>query len=260
MAARSLYLHPVDQAMTIGVLRGQTQLSVIVPVTVYHEKIDDLADVPDLQQTFISELSMFVSDVDDKVKPLLHGDTDDSGVVVIAQAAGQSVVDTGVQSGDIIRAINRKPLQSVSQLQATVRQLKSGDPVVLQVERGGQLQFLAFELDLTFSHEPIACLDPCSATLWCRCATVWSGHCFRRTGGCGRTSSAALQLATPVYLVLIRCYCDYSLVRRNRTGFTGGRALLFHVELLLKPRQSRQSSVGFLPHFLWGLWVFRELV
>ena len=143
----ALYLHPVDQAMTIGVLRGQTQLSVTVPVTVYHEKIDDLTDVPDLQQTFISELSMFVSDVDDKVKPLLHGDTDDSGVVVIAQAAGQSVVDTGVQSGDIIRAINRRPLQSVSQLQATVRQLKSGDPVVLQVERGGQLQFLAFEMD-----------------------------------------------------------------------------------------------------------------
>jgi serine protease Do len=143
----ALYLHPVDQAMTVEVLRGQKQLSVTVPVTVHHEKVDDLTDVPDLQRTLISELSMFVSDVDDKVKPLLHSDNDDSGVVVIAQAGGQNVVDTGVQAGDIIRAINRTPLQSVSQLQATVRQLKSGDAVVLQVDRGGSLQYLVFELD-----------------------------------------------------------------------------------------------------------------
>jgi S1-C subfamily serine protease len=143
----ALYLHPVDQAMTVGVLRGEKQLSATVPVTVYHENIDDLTDVPDVQRTFISELSMFVSDVDDKVKSLLHGDNDDSGVVVIAQGAGSSVVDTGVQSGDVIVAINRTPLQSVSQLQATVHQLKSGDAVVLQVERGGKLQYLAFEMD-----------------------------------------------------------------------------------------------------------------
>jgi serine protease Do len=143
----ALYLHPIDQAMTIQALRGQKQLSVTVPVTVYHERVDDLTDVPDLQRVFISELSMFVSDVDDKVKPLLHADNDDSGVVVIAQSAAQNTVDTGVQSGDIIRAINRTPLQSVSQLQATVRQLKSGDAVVLQVEREGKLQYLAFEMD-----------------------------------------------------------------------------------------------------------------
>jgi hypothetical protein len=32
-------------------------------------------------------------------------------------------------------------------LQATIHQLKAGDPVVLQIERGGQLEFLAFEMD-----------------------------------------------------------------------------------------------------------------
>jgi len=73
---------------------------------------------------------------------LLHEDDDDSGVVVIAQAAGPNTIDTDVQPGDIIRAINRTQLQSVSQLQVTVRQLKSSDPVVLQIERGGKLQYL----------------------------------------------------------------------------------------------------------------------
>ena len=143
----ALYLHRIDQAMKIEVLRGQEQLSVTVPVMVHHEDVDDLTDVADLQRTFIPELNMFVSELDDNVKPLLPRDNGDSGVVVIAPAASSNAVDTGVQSEDIIRAINRTRLQSVSQLQATVRQLKSGDAVVLQIERGGKLQYLAFEMD-----------------------------------------------------------------------------------------------------------------
>ncbi len=110
------------------------------------DKVDDLNDVPDLERTFIPKLSSFVGDIDDQLKPLLRADDDDTGVVVIAQSAS-TAIDTGVQSGDIIRAINRTQLQSVSQLQATVRHLNSGDPVVLQIERGGHLQYLAFEMD-----------------------------------------------------------------------------------------------------------------
>jgi len=64
----------------------------------------------------------------------------------VAQTAGPNV-DTGLETGDIIRAFGRTPLQSTSQLQAMVRNLKSGDPVVLQIERKGQMQYLAFEMD-----------------------------------------------------------------------------------------------------------------
>ena len=143
----ALYLHSADQVLIIDVLRGEKRLSVVVPVQVHHEKIDDLNDLPDLQRTFIPKLSIFVSDWDDELKPLLRKDSNDSRVVVIAQGAASNGVDTGVQSGDIIRAINRSPLTSVPQLQATIDQLKAGDPVVLQIERGGQLEFLAFEMD-----------------------------------------------------------------------------------------------------------------
>jgi len=65
----------------------------------------------------------------------------------VAQTPGPNVVDTGLETGDIIRAIDRTPLQSTSQLQTMVRNLKSGDSVVLQVERKGKLQYLAFEMD-----------------------------------------------------------------------------------------------------------------
>ena len=69
------------------------------------------------------------------------------GIVVLAQAAESRTPDTGLKTGDIIRAIDRTPLQTVSQLQTIVRALRPGDPVVLQVERNGKLQYLAFEMD-----------------------------------------------------------------------------------------------------------------
>jgi S1-C subfamily serine protease len=47
----------------------------------------------------------------------------------------------------MIHAINRTQLESVSQLQSAVHQLKSGSAVVLQIERQGKLQYLAFEID-----------------------------------------------------------------------------------------------------------------
>jgi serine protease Do len=134
----ALYLHPADQVLKIEVLRGQARVSTVVPVTLHYEEVDDLTDVADLQRIFIAELSMFVSDLNDRLKPT----TPESSLSPRSKA-----IDTGVQSGDIIRAINRTQLQSVAQLQATVRQLKSGDPVVLQIERAGKLQYLAFEMD-----------------------------------------------------------------------------------------------------------------
>jgi S1-C subfamily serine protease len=78
---------------------------------------------------------------------VLAGARSESGIVVVAQAAGSRTLNTGLKAGDIIRAIDRTPLQTVSQLQEIVRALRSGDPVVLQVERNGKLQYLAFEMD-----------------------------------------------------------------------------------------------------------------
>ena len=143
----ALYLHPADQVLKIDMLRGVNPMSFNVFVKVYHDNIDDMADIPDLQKSLVRKLNIFVTDLDDKVKPWLNVTRSDSGVVVVAQTSSQNGMETGLQAGDIIRAIDRTPLQSISQLQAIVRNLKSGDPVVLQVERKGKLQYVAFEME-----------------------------------------------------------------------------------------------------------------
>ena len=143
----ALYLHPADRVLKIDLLRGTNQMSLNVPVVVHHEQIDDLNDIPEMQKSLIRKLSIFVAELDGSVKQLLHDPRSDSGVVVLAQAAGSNGANTGLESADIIRAIDGTPLQSISQLRAIVPKLKPGDPVVLQIERKGKLQYLAFEME-----------------------------------------------------------------------------------------------------------------
>jgi serine protease Do len=143
----ALYLHPADQVLKIEVLRGASRMSFNVPVTVYHDQIEGFADIADLKKTLIRKLNVFVADLDEKVKPLVNSTRGDSGVVVVAQGGGSNAVDTGLETGDIILAMDRMPLKSSSQFLETVRPLRSGDPVVLQVERNGKLQYLAFEIE-----------------------------------------------------------------------------------------------------------------
>ena len=67
--------------------------------------------------------------------------------MVVAQAAGTNGADAGLETADIIRAIDGTPLQTISQLRATVAKLRPGDPVVLQIERKGRLRYVAFEME-----------------------------------------------------------------------------------------------------------------
>ena len=55
--------------------------------------------------------------------------------------------NTGLRAGDLIHTLNRTPIESLAQLKSVLAQLKLGDPVVVRIERQGQLQYLAFELE-----------------------------------------------------------------------------------------------------------------
>src|SRR6266852_6362174 len=105
----ALYLHPADQIFKIDVLRGTSQMSFNLSVKVYHENADELSEIPDLQKSLVRKLSVFVTDLYEWVRPVVQGTRSDSGGVVVAQTAGPNVVDTGLETGDIIRAIDRTP-------------------------------------------------------------------------------------------------------------------------------------------------------
>ena len=144
--AAALYLHPPDQILKIDVLRGAQKLSFNVQSILVRDSIDQLTDVADPMKSHIEALGIFGLDFDNGLRSL-PGVRIRSGVIVIGQAPSFNSVNTGLRVGDVIHSLNRTPVESVEQLRSAVAQLKPGHAAVLYIERRGQFQYLAFEME-----------------------------------------------------------------------------------------------------------------
>ena len=143
----ALYLHPPTEVLSVDVLRGNQPISFNVAVMLEHDKLGDVADVPVDQQTLVPRLGILVADLNESTAPLVHVTAGDPGIVVVGLTTGPNASMTGLSAGDVIRSINRAPIQSVSQLRTVLHNVNPGDPVAIQVERDGRLQYLAFEME-----------------------------------------------------------------------------------------------------------------
>jgi serine protease Do len=145
--AAALYLHPPDQVLKIDAFRGAEKLSFDVPAILARDRMDRLADIADPMKSHIGQLGIFGLSFDDELRSLLPEVRMGTGVIVVGQAPGFNSVNTGLQPGDVIHALNRTPVASVEQLRSAAAQLKAGDAAVLRIERQGQFQYLAFEME-----------------------------------------------------------------------------------------------------------------
>lgn len=145
--AIALYLHAPDQPVQIDIQRGERKLSVAVPAVLARDRMDQIADVADPTKSLIQRLGILGIDLKDEMASLVPDVRISSGVIVVGQARGFDSVDAGLQAGDLIHSLNRTPIESVEQLRSAVAQLKPGDAGVLRIERQGQFQYLAFEME-----------------------------------------------------------------------------------------------------------------
>jgi serine protease Do len=143
----ALYRHPLDQVVEIDVLRGTQKLSLNVPAVPAQDRMEQLADVADPVKSYSGRLGIFGLNFVGELRSLLPEVRIGTGVIVVGQAPGFNSVKTGLRTGDVIHSLNRTPIESVEQLNSAVAQLKPGAAAVLQIERQGQLQYLAFEME-----------------------------------------------------------------------------------------------------------------
>jgi putative serine protease PepD len=61
-----------------------------------------------------------------------------SGARVVSVEPGSAAEDSGLQAGDVVTAIDERPVTSSTELTAAVRSRTPGDEVTLTVQRGGQ--------------------------------------------------------------------------------------------------------------------------
>jgi serine protease Do len=143
----ALYLHRLDQVLKLDILRGEEKKTLYIPAIEHRDQMDQLFDAADPEKNLIPRIGVLATDLTADLSSKLGPLRISSGVVVLGRAADLITPDTGLQTGDIIHALNTTAIDSMDTLRASVLSLKTGDPVVLQVERSDGLTYLSFEME-----------------------------------------------------------------------------------------------------------------
>jgi serine protease Do len=143
----ALYLHRLDQVLKLEILRGAERKTLYVPAIEERDPMDQLFDAADPEKSLVPRLGILAVDITGDLRNQIGTLRLPGGVVVLGRAADLITPDTGLQTGDVIHALNTTPITSMDTLRAAVQSLKTGDPVVLQVERSDGLSYLSFEME-----------------------------------------------------------------------------------------------------------------
>jgi serine protease Do len=143
----NLYRHVVGEVVTLEVLReGRGER---FPVAVGERRdLAGLADGVDPREHMVPRLGILGLNLTDQVRELLPTVRVGTGVIVASTVVGGiDSRDGGFAPGDVIYAVNRVPVGGLVHLRALLDNLPIGDPVVVQLQRRGELMYLAFMIE-----------------------------------------------------------------------------------------------------------------
>ena len=143
----ALYLHRLDEVVKLEILRGAEKKTLFVPAIEHRDHMDELLDTVNPENSLIPRLGVIAVDLSPDLRTRLGSLRVSSGVVVVGRAVDLIMPDTGLQAGDIIHQLNTTLVDSVDALRTAVGALKTGDAVVLQVERDSGLMYVSFEME-----------------------------------------------------------------------------------------------------------------
>jgi serine protease Do len=143
----NLYTRSIGDQVAIEVQRAERRLTVRVGVA---ERDSDMGRLADLvtPQNAIHEIGVLGVDLTPAIRDTLQDLRGDKGIVVALVAAGTPFSQQGrLAQGDVIYAINGKPVDGVERLKSALAALPQNAPFVLHVEREGTLLYLTFKVE-----------------------------------------------------------------------------------------------------------------
>jgi len=144
--AHSLYLHKIGEHAKVEVLRGSERVQLDIPLVDRPHKEDSLALSADPAKNLVRRLSILGIELNLKLAQSLPDLRIPTGVIVAARTLGSGTTEIPLESGDVIHALNGATVTTLDGLRDTLAKMKPGDPVALQIERSGQLQYISFSL------------------------------------------------------------------------------------------------------------------
>ncbi|HEX5473915.1 MAG TPA: trypsin-like peptidase domain-containing protein [Vicinamibacterales bacterium] len=143
----NLYTRPVGAIVRLDIIRGAQRLTVPVTVAAREDDRARLAEVTVVRQHAVRALGILVLDLTERLEALLPDLRTESGAVVAAVAPMSPYSQQGkFQAGDVIHAVNGHAVKTVADLEQVLAPLKGGAAVAIQIEREGDLMFLAFRI------------------------------------------------------------------------------------------------------------------
>jgi len=142
-----LYLHKREEPIQVAVLRGEKPLTLSIAAQEEQQGIENLADLIDPQKSLVGAIGVFALDLTPKLAESVSGLRSKSGALIVARTDYEPKISVDLAVGDVVRALNGKAVGSVDALRSALAGYKVGDPIVLEVERQGVMQFVAFEME-----------------------------------------------------------------------------------------------------------------
>ncbi len=140
-----LFQKKVGDLAVFTIQRGTEVMTFKVPVTEREGDPESILDPTHSEGNIIPKLGIVGVQITESVAKLIPPTRLPGGILVTALTAGGNASLFGLEPGDILHALNRTPLDSLETLRKVLSDLKPGDPVVLSIERGGQLNYTAFD-------------------------------------------------------------------------------------------------------------------
>jgi len=139
-----LYRRGVGDGVALDILRDGQPQTVRVTMTERRDPMAALTGV-DPRDHVVPRLGILGVDVTPLIAQALPPLRIVAGVLVASATPGAiDTRDGDLQPGDVIHVLNRQPIAGLADLRAALAPLKAGDPVVLHIERGGELLYIAF--------------------------------------------------------------------------------------------------------------------
>ena len=143
-----LYRRGVGDVVALDILREGQPQSVRVTMSGRRDSLTDLSAGADPRDHVVARLGILGVDLNPTIARVLPPVRIVAGVLIVSTTPG--VLDTRdgeLRAGDVIHVVNRQPVAGMSDLRAALAAVKTGDPVVLHVERGGELLYVTFVAD-----------------------------------------------------------------------------------------------------------------
>jgi serine protease Do len=145
--ATLLFAYKIGGSAPIGVLRDGKEVTVSVTVVERPDDPQRFADMVSGPGNVVERLGIVGITINSELRKLLPDLRIDSGVIVAARTPRSVLLGEGPEPGDIIHAVNTLPITDIDGLKRALRNLHSGDAIVLQIERDGGLSFLVMEYE-----------------------------------------------------------------------------------------------------------------